>query len=107
MAANQTDSYCFVPLDDKVSILEHCLTVLEDVENSLKKKLEDIHFVISELTDVDVKTNRLIMHVRLSMMALHKQVSSGCVTTKTRLIRSAAAGPGNAHDAHDAYDTLE
>lgn len=70
----ESDAFCLVPLNDKVSVVENCLVLLEDTERALQGKREDINFLISELSEIDIKTSSLIMHLRLNIISLKKEV---------------------------------
>jgi hypothetical protein len=70
----KSDAFCLVPLHDKVSVVESCIMLLEDTEKALQAKREDINFLMSELSDIEVKTSRLITHLRLNIISLKKEV---------------------------------
>ena len=68
-----SDECYFIPLDDKVSVLAECILVLDDTQRALESKRGDINFLIRELVDLDVKTARLVMHLKLKIMAFKNE----------------------------------
>ena len=70
----ESNVFCLVPLHDKVSVVENCLVLLEDIEQALQGKKDDINLLMDELSQIDVKTSRLIMHLRLNIRILRQEV---------------------------------
>lgn len=75
----EPDAFCLVPLHDKVSVVESCIVLLEDTEKALQGKREDINFLMEELSEIDVNTSNLIMHLRLNIISLKKEVRAANV----------------------------
>ena len=75
----EPDAFCLVPLHDKVFVVENCIVLLEDTEKALQGKREDINFLMDELFEIDVNTSNLIMHLRLNIISLKKEVRAANV----------------------------
>lgn len=69
-----TEEFCLVPLNDKVSVLESSITLLEDIHHALQSKRGNINFLICELANLDGKTHRLMMQIKLTVMSLKREV---------------------------------
>ncbi|KAJ6440921.1 2-hydroxychromene-2-carboxylate isomerase [Purpureocillium lavendulum] len=65
--------FCLVPLDDKISVLENSIGVLEDIHNALQVKRDTINYLICDLADLDGKTHRLMMQIQLMVLSLKKE----------------------------------
>ncbi|KJK73449.1 hypothetical protein H634G_11319 [Metarhizium anisopliae BRIP 53293] len=92
----KSDAFCLVPLHDKVSVVESCIMLLEDTEKALQAKREDINFLMSELSDIEVKTSRLITHLRLNIISLKKELPPETPTTPTAPVAPWRANGGTA-----------
>lgn len=77
--------FCLVPLDDKISVLEHSIGVLEDIQDALQVKRDTVNCLICDLADLDGKTHRLMMQIQLMVLALKKEVRKQCKGRKTML----------------------
>ena len=77
--------FCLVPLDDKISVLENSIGVLEDIHNALQVKRDTVNSLICDLADLDGKTHRLMMHIQLMVLSLKKEVRKRYEGRKTML----------------------
>ncbi|KAJ6440924.1 26S proteasome regulatory subunit-like protein [Purpureocillium lavendulum] len=77
--------FCLVPLDDKISVLENSIGVLEDIHNALQVKRDTVNCLICDLADLDGKTHRLMMQIQLMVLSLKKEVWKRYEGRKTML----------------------
>ncbi|KAJ6440922.1 histone 3 [Purpureocillium lavendulum] len=65
--------FCLVPLDDKISVLENSIGVLEEIHDALQVKRDTVNCLICDLADLDGKTHRLMMQIQLMVLSLKKE----------------------------------
>ncbi|PWI65430.1 hypothetical protein PCL_07031 [Purpureocillium lilacinum] len=93
--------FCLVPLDDKISVLEHSIGVLEDIHDALQVKRDTVNCLICDLADLDGKTHRLMMQIQLMVLALKKELPPDTPTTPTVPI-----APWNVHIMAEGSRTM-
>jgi hypothetical protein len=104
---SQPDGLCFIALDDKLSVVESCIMLLEDTVKALQGKRADIDYLIGELTDIDVKTASLMMHLKLSVIALRKEVGQIVSQFTIQALTSLKAPTGDPDNPDSSSCTME
>ncbi|KAL3952371.1 hypothetical protein ACCO45_012314 [Purpureocillium lilacinum] len=66
--------FFLVALDDKNSVLEDSIGVLDGIHDALQVKRDTINCLICDLADLDGKTHRLMMQIQLMVLSVKKEV---------------------------------
>lgn len=83
-----SEQFCLVPLNDKLAVVEGCISALEDIQQVLQRRRKDINFIIEELANLDGDTTRLMMHTKLIISGLKKEAGSSIFYPKQANTRS-------------------
>lgn len=69
-----SDHICFVPVEDKIAVLENSLACLHDIERALSSSRGSINLLLCELSNLDQRTAELMEDIRSFALVFEKEV---------------------------------